>query len=440
MKGNLKIVLFFLRLCGGAAIGLALSLLMFYCFPQLLGMQEYVEIVNIGFWTFFASSGCLGKRFAGLHCVFCLVSAVFAVMDFHYGLTGASLAKMLRLDLLIVGIALLRVLIGRLSTYYWLSRFEEKEKKIKGFAPNMLSGRKYTRKARAAARPDRESLDKEIEEKFGKDWKERFKKEKEIEEKNEQEYQNALALCSFAEKKKSEGNNNDAFLTYVLAGEGFLNCLKGKMLRAEKPLVEVYRQMEQIALENRGEPGHKKECRFLQLLETAIETLEPLESCNQRVLGSLRVVTLSFAVRSAFRLGDWNRMEQFGEEAHELIGRLKKSGRLTCWVTCSELLLSKAMFERDMDKLAAADMWGKRAYRALRMAEGSCEERERPYYFRQKKRCCKFMIDIERRRRKPLQRLKWCALHVKAKAEERLWLLLYSTTKRILRAYSEDRY
>lgn len=266
--------------------------------------------------------------------------------------------------------------------------------------------------------------------------------EKETEEENEQEYQNAMALCSFAEKKKSEGNNGDAFLTYALAGEGFLNCLKERMFRAGRPLVEVYRQMEQIALGNGWKSDSKREERFFQLLEAAIQVLEPLAADERRVLANLKAVTLVFAERSAFRLGDWERAEQLWDEAYELLGRLKNSGRRTCRLEYSELLLSKAVLMQNMDKLEGAENWGKRACSALRQAELECEENERLYVFRQKRRCCKFMADVERGRRKPLRQLKWRALYAGASVGGRLWLMLYSRrlAKRILRTYSTDLY
>lgn len=254
-----------------------------------------------------------------------------------------------------------------------------------------------------------------------------------------------MALCSFAEKKKSEGNNGDAFLTYALAGKGFLNCLKGRMFRAGRPLVEVYRQMEQIVLGNGRKSDGKKEERFFQLLEAALQALEPLEPLaadERRVLANLKAVTLCFAERSAFRLGDCERAEQLWNEAYELLGRLKNSGRRTCRLEYSELLLSKAVLMQNMDKLESAENWGKRACSALRQAELECEESERLYVFRQKRRCCKFMADVERGRRKLLRQMKWRALYARASVGGRLWLMLYSRrlAKRILRTYSTDLY
>lgn len=114
MKGNWAILQFIVRLWIGAAIGFALSLLMFSCAPSLLRTQESLEIVNIGFWMFFASGICINARYSGLHCIICLISAVSVVSFFHYGPTWFALMVMIRFDLLIMGIVLLRALVNRL--------------------------------------------------------------------------------------------------------------------------------------------------------------------------------------------------------------------------------------------------------------------------------------------------------------------------------------
>ncbi|MDO5377204.1 MAG: hypothetical protein Q4G52_02610 [Clostridia bacterium] len=234
-----------------------------------------------------------------------------------------------------------------------------------------------------------------------------------------QDEASSLLIYCCAINEEEEGEHSNALGMGFMASMGLLLCLEKGNHRVIERLRGVYPFLEQVATKHPDRLSAEEQ--LFEMLEKALERIEPLINEGETDCLNLYASTLVYAKESAERLGDQAHARSYEKEAYRTMSSLRRRGRLACWLEYSKLLLAKGRRAFDEGDAEKAEKYTERAYRAAQNEQRRRKEDMALYCIWQKRKCCRFLVRIQRIKGNRIQWLKWKGIGWKVWMERKIW-------------------